>query len=231
MNEPLIERIPTKLMFSSGTTGKRKTVEIEERQLAQNAKEFIQAYGGNKGSVYNLFPQSPNIGYLLVNKYAELNGNCLICCGGFASQTIVGMSLGYPPTYIAGLGVHILQVLKEAKEKKVKFPQLKHVIVAKGILPYRKELEELLTELAPNAILHATYGLTELKRAWTTLSSLDDGYWIPEACFQEKNGLLWYDGKNTGDLGTVTEKNEKQFVGLAIERKEKPKTEYCGGQE
>ena len=228
------------ILFTTGTTkGVPKPVHYNSEDwedMVQCAGDMVKIYGGEKGTIYNCYPHSSNLGFWITHEYARLTDSLCIEVGMAEPEKIVNFFKSFPPMYISGLGLHLLPVMRLANKelKDGQLNNLKHFILGKSILPYREELEKIIPK---ECKIHAIYGTTELKKAWTTCDNLDSGYHVFDKGFEvSEEGELVYRGIRTSDTGEVID-GECPFckkvclrISLKVERMPENKTAVnsCG---
>jgi long-chain acyl-CoA synthetase len=160
------------LLFTSGTSGVPKGVQLSQENIYQCLKAIIENLGFKDIQEQLLFlPLSYSyglLGQLLTGLY----------CGHHITiqKSLVELNFALPQlsndTMISGVPEHFATLIELNPNKQ--FPAIKRVLSAGGFL--KQQTREAMTQLFPHAILYNNYGQTEMSPRALFLDSRDPDF-------------------------------------------------------
>ncbi|WP_133128315.1 class I adenylate-forming enzyme family protein [Legionella nagasakiensis] len=201
MNRHSIPRCHEKtalILFTSGSTGQSKAVQLSQENIKTNCRAVIDSLNFSATDNQWLFlPLSYSFGLLGQLLPGLMAGITTHLTEGFAEINAMFVSKLIPRMW-SGVPSHWSVIMKMAEHFPSVACQLTHVISAGAKLS--RDLRVRLIEMFPNAVIYNNYGLTEASPRVLTLSSQDPLF------------LSEYVGYPVGDWRLKLSKEQELFI-------------------
>jgi len=247
-NSAFKEFNPIHLHFTTGRTANAVPflyTAYDLEKLREAGKRMMDVFNISKDDrLINAFPYAPHLAFWATFFAAEASGIFALHTGGgkiLGTEKIITSIQNTKATLLAAIPGFAYHILREAKNKKSDFSNLKKVFfggerVSRGL---RDKIKNMLTNLgSKNPEIFATYAFTEGKVAWTECKENSGYHLYPDMEFIEivdknnenvsenEKGEIVYTALDfrgtvvlrykTGDIGTIT--YEKCSCGRTVPR-------------